>query len=94
MCKVRGMCPATGGFCSSLCDIQNPDFFFHFHVSHFLLAWITKFPFPSLWFQMSTFFSTHQYGWLIFSPGSLQLLSGYDSITLKMEATLSTEISL
>jgi len=27
MGKVRGMCPATGGFCSLLCDIQHPDFF-------------------------------------------------------------------
>jgi len=87
------MCPATAGFCILLSDIQHPDFFlfFHFHVSHFVLVWITMFPFPSSWFQMSTLLSTHQYRWLIFSPGSLQLLSGYNSITLKMEATLSTE---
>ena len=32
MGKVRGMCPATGGYCSLLCDIQHPGFFFHFHV--------------------------------------------------------------
>jgi hypothetical protein len=92
--KASGMCPATAGFCSSLSDIQHPNFFFNFHISHFLLLWKTMFPFPSLWLQMSTFLSTHQYSWLIFSPGLLQLLSGYNSTTLNMEATLSTKISL